>query len=107
MLTAAYFMVYSDNYGHAALQILQPDKLAGFLEGADCLFTCRLKVGTDCTRIPRFPAKNRGEKKKREKDAVVWSDSRRISCLQGVPSNRGTKGNALREERGLAYCNTL
>lgn len=46
-------------------------------------------------------------KKKREKDAMVWSDSRRISCLQGVPSNRGTKGNAFRKERGLAYCNTL
>ena len=53
-----------------------------------------------------FLRKKRGEKK-REKDAMVWSDSRRISCLQGVPSNRGTKGNAFRKERGLAYCNTL
>ncbi len=37
--------------------------------------------------------------KKREKRAVVWSVSRRISCLQGGPGYKAMKGNALKRKR--------
>lgn len=69
------------------------DKLERLLEPADCLFTCRLRLLGQT--VPGFQDFWLKAGKKREKEAVVWSGSRRISCLQGGPGYKATKGNAL------------
>lgn len=62
------------------------------------------KLGQSANLLPRFLPKNGN---KREKEAVVWSGSSWISCLQGVPTEEGTKGNALKRERGLSLLSSF
>lgn len=99
MLIAAYCAVLVSGLRSIAEisceHLLSPSR---FLERAGLFVYMQVeRFGTECTLLPRFFRAKDGNERKKE--AVVWSGSSRISCLQGVPSEKGTKGNALKRKR--------
>lgn len=99
-------IVQLNNYRHVVLQKSQMRTPGSWISRCGCWnrpIVC-LHAGWGLGQaVPSFQDFKLKTGKKREKEAVVWSGSRRISCLQGVPSYKRKEMPWQERERGLRY----